>query len=214
MKKIFARCALLALFACSIAFQTSYAAGPKKALVVSFAYNENIGDVSSWGVDALASASLGRSSQNTLDNIHVIVDEISHKRDADAFAIHTAEPYDPNYNVMRRRTSREYSDDARPALRESRVDNLAAYDVVFLVTPIWHGGLPQAIFTFLDANDLSGKELVLTSIHLGSRLGKIPQQLRERYPGIRLADSYTISATARNDEVRRTLGEFLDGLKQ
>ncbi|MBQ9422289.1 MAG: hypothetical protein IJU32_01800 [Pyramidobacter sp.] len=211
MKKILARCALLAFFAGAIATQPVRAVSPKKALVVSFAYNENIGDVSSWDVDALASASLGRPSRNVQDNIRTIVEEVRRKTGADAFAIHTAEPYDSDYNVMRVRTRREHADDARPALRESRVENLAAYDVVYLATPIWHGGLPQAIFTFLDANDLSGKELVLTTIHLGSRFGSIPQQIRERYPGIRLADGYTVSASARNDEVRRTLGAFLDG---
>ena len=82
---------------------------------------------------------------------------------AEVYEIIPAEPYsdeDLNYNVSHCRANQEQNDlDARPAI-DGGVDNLEAYDVIFLGYPIWWGEAPRIISTFLESYDFTGKTIV------------------------------------------------------
>ena len=55
-------------------------------------------------------------------------------------------------------------EDARPALTAA-VEDLDQYDTVFLGYPNWWYGVPMAVLTFLEENDLSGKQVYLFCSH-------------------------------------------------
>lgn len=103
------------------------------------------------------------------------------------FRITPAQPYtsaDLDWNNKQSRSSVEMDDPkARPALK-GKVDNLAAYDVVFLGYPIWWGVAPRIINTFIESHDLKGKKLVPFATSGGSsiseRLGASQNLFRPR----------------------------------
>ena len=190
---------------------TEQSSGAKDALVAYFAYGENIGDTSDMSVDAIASASLGQTS-NTEGNLQLMAQVIQDSKGADVFHIVVEEPYDPEYDVMHDRAIEEQDEDIKPALTD-KVDNIGQYNVVYLGMPVWSGSLPQPVVTFLTENDLSGKTIVPFGIHLGSRFGSMLDQIEDLCPGATLAEGFTIDADTENDEVRSEFEEWLDKLE-
>lgn len=170
-------------------------------------YSENMGDTSGMSVDAITSASVG-PTDNTEGNLQVMAQVIQENTGADVFHIVVSEPYDPEYDVMRERAIDEMDDNTLPALTD-RVENIEQYDVIYLGTPVWGGALPQPVVTFLTENDLSGKTIIPFGIHLGSRFGRMLNQIEELCPEATLAEGFTISASTSNDDVRAEFGEWL-----
>ena len=179
----------------------------EKVLVAYFTYAENIGDTSNMSVDAIASASIGTTA-NTEGNLQVIAETIQQTMDADVFHIVVKEPYDADYATMRNRALNEISNNILPELKET-VENLDQYDVVYLGTPVWSGSLPQPVVSFLTENDLTGKTVIPFGIHLGSRFGKMLEQIEELCPGSTLLDGFTVEAGTDNDEVRAEVIKWL-----
>lgn len=83
----------------------------------------------------------------------------------DLFALEPVEPYtteDLNYSNEDSRVSYEHENpDARQVeLTASTVENWEEYDTIFLGYPIWWGDMPQALYTFLEEYDFSGKTII------------------------------------------------------
>ena len=82
---------------------------------------------------------------------------------ASTYRITPEVPYtdaDLNYGDSDSRTTLEQNDpDARPAI-SGRVEDMDAYDVIFLGYPIWWGQAPKILYTFVESYDLSGKTIV------------------------------------------------------
>ena len=66
---------------------------------------------------------------------------------------------------------------ARPEI-VGNVTNFADYDVVFIGTPNWWADMPMALYTFIDANDWSGKTVAPFVTHEGSGLSSIPSKIK------------------------------------
>ncbi len=100
---------------------------------------------------------------------------------ADLFEIRPAIPYtqaDLNWMDRKSRSSVEMQDpESRPAIA-GKVDNLAAYDTVFLGFPIWWYVAPTIIHTFLESGDFSGKTIIPFATSGGSGLGKTVEVLK------------------------------------
>ena len=76
--------------------------------------------------------------------------EIQAQTGADIFRIETATPYPENYNATVDQGRAELRENARPALKVAKVENLAEYDTVFIGVPNWWSSIPMAVATFLD----------------------------------------------------------------
>ena len=63
------------------------------------------------------------------------------------------------------------------------VENMAAYDVIFLGFPIWYYGAPNIIQTFVGSYDLTGKKLALFATSGGSDMGKTAEKLKPHCKG-------------------------------
>lgn len=181
-----------------------------QTLVAYFAYSENIGDTSDMDVDAITSASLNHDTDNTEGNLQVMAQVIAEETGADVFHILVEEPYDPDYSTMLPVAVQQMENEDWPALQE-KIENLADYDVIYLGTPVWNSSLPPSLHTFFAENDLSGKTIVPFGIHLGSRFGRILDEIEELAPGATVADGFTISADTPNDEAR---SEFITWLAE
>lgn len=82
---------------------------------------------------------------------------------ADLYEITPEEPYtdaDLDYGNSNSRTSIEMNDpNSRPAISGS-VETMEQYEIVFVGYPIWWGGAPHILYTFMESYDWSGKTVI------------------------------------------------------
>lgn len=85
----------------------------------------------------------------------------------DLIKIETVTPYPEDYTETTEIAKQEQTDHARPAISTS-VENIAAYDTIFIGYPIWWGTAPMAVHTFLESYDFTGKTVIPFSTSGGS----------------------------------------------
>ena len=118
-------------------------------------------------------------------NTEHIAEHLQAILDADLYEITPQVPYtsaDLDYTNSSSRSQVEGRDpDARPAISGS-VEDLEAYDVIFLGYPIWNGQAPKIISTFLESYDFSGKTVIPFATSGGSGMGKTEAVLHALCP--------------------------------
>lgn len=140
---------------------------------------------SRWGntdypddVDATTSASIvvdEETRYGTTEYVaHMIADEVG----GDLHRIETVTPYTADFDELRDVNHDEMEQNYLPELKESNLD-LSAYDTVFVGYPVWATGVPQAVLSFLNAYDLSGKTVVPFCTHDGYGAGSSYQTIAE-----------------------------------
>jgi flavodoxin len=104
-------------------------------------------------------------------NTREIANQIHKSVVGDIFEIHTTKRYPDDYEELKKVAQEELATEYKPALKTT-IENIRAYDVVFIGYPIWWGTFPAPVRTFLSEYDLSKKTVVPFCTHLGSRLGR------------------------------------------
>lgn len=144
-------------------------------------------------------------------NTEAVAGTIAEATDADLYEIIPETPYtdaDLNYNDKDSRTSVEMNDgDSRPAISGS-VENMDAYDVIYLGYPIWWGEAPHIIRTFLESYDLSGKTIVPFCTSGGSGVGMSAANLNTFASGAEWLDGHKFNSNVSEDTVK----EWISGL--
>ena len=92
---------------------------------------------------------------------------------------------------------------ARPALA-TQIENLEQYDTIFLGYPNWWGDMPQALYTFLESYDLSGKTIIPFCPHGGSGFSRTQSTIAELQP----------EATVREDGLAISRNDVADSAEQ
>lgn len=87
---------------------------------------------------------------------------------------------------------------SRPALKEPKTD-LSAYDTVYIGFPIWWGVAPHAVNTFIESNDLAGKQLVIFATSGGSGLSPAVHDLQKRYPTLQIVSGKLLNGSVTGD---------------
>lgn len=112
--------------------------------------------------------------------------ELARAEGADLFEIVPEEPYtaaDLDWRDRRSRSSLEERDRTiRPAVA-GRVDDMGAYDTVYVGFPIWWGHEPAIVDTFLESYDLSGKTVAPFATSGGSGAGGADRSVAAACPG-------------------------------
>lgn len=127
-------------------------------------------------VDAVTSASLNIQDGEVLGNAEILARAARETTGGDIFFIEVSEKYPESFDGTSERSSTEQSQDARPELA-AHVENMEQYNTVILVSPTWWGALPQAVLTFLEEYDFSGKTIIPIATSQGSGLGTGPRQI-------------------------------------
>ena len=97
------------------------------------------------------------------------------------------------------RSSVEMKDlNSRPAIA-NHIDNIADYQTVYIGFPIWWYTAPTIINTFIEAHDLSGKNVVLFATSGGSTIDKAAKDLQEKYPEIHFVGSALLNSPSDED---------------
>lgn len=143
-------------------------------LVAYFSWADNA--VIDGEVDAVASPSVTAPG-----NVQQLAQWISERTGGDLFSIQVTEPYSSGWDACLERANQERAEDARPELTAS-VEQLERYDTVFLGYPNWWYGVPMALLSFLEENDLSDKQVYLFCSHGTGGLASSVEQIDEALP--------------------------------
>lgn len=146
----------------------------ERILVAYFSWADNA--VIEGKVDAVASPSVTAPG-----NVAQLASWVSQRTGGNMFSIQVTEPYSSDWDECLERANQERSENARPKLKES-VENIEDYDVVFLGFPNWWYGLPMAVLSFLEENDLSGKQIYLFCSHGTGGLAGTVDEMKEALP--------------------------------
>jgi flavodoxin len=123
----------------------------------------------------------GRIMNLTIGNTEVAAKMIWKMTGSDLFRINPVKEYPSGYDDATEVASQELRQNARPGL-SGHVEQMEDYGVIFLGYPNWWGTMPMAIFTFLEAYDLSGKTIIPFCTHEGSGLGRSERDIRKLCP--------------------------------
>ena len=146
-------------------------------------------------------------------NTAEIADYILENVDADVFEIKATDPYPVSYNETLTRVNRERDNNERPSF-EGKIENLDQYDAVFIGYPIWYGGLPMIMYTFLEEYNLGDKMIIPFSTHGGSGWGSTKSELKTLIPNGSFVDGYSIAGTeARKDTTKEAVKKWLEGIE-
>lgn len=125
-----------------------------------------------------------------------VAKKVSEILDCDIFEIEPVEKYtekDLNWNDKNSRTTLEMEDNSfRPQIKE-RVKDLEKYNKIILLFPVWWYKNPSIINTFLDENNLEGKEIYVIVTSGGSSASSSLENLKNNYSNLNFVDGIKIN---------------------
>lgn len=193
----------------SSALEDSPEAVESSVLIAYFSWAENA--VLEEGVDAMTSPSVSDPG-----NVQQLAGWIQEETGGELFSIQVTDPYPSDWDACLERANEERGQDARPALVEPQVENLEQYDRVFLGYPNWWYGVPMALLTFLEENDLSGKDVYLFCSHGTGGLARSVEIITEAAPEANISDNifdcYEEDAPVSQENIQAWVAEL--GLSQ
>lgn len=146
-----------------------------------------------------ASGNTGRLAKTAADAIGADLHEI--------VPVHKYTSADLNWNDRNSLTTKESNDSkARPAI-ENSVD-LSGYQTVILAYPIWWGMAPKIMYTFVEQNNLSGKNVAILCTSGGSGLGRSGTDLMKSANGANFKGGRQFSSRASSADIKNILTEF------
>ena len=132
---------------------------------------------------------------------------------ADLFEIVPEEPYskaDLNWMDRKSRSTLEMKDrSCRPAIA-SRIEDIDAYDTVFVGFPIWWYREPSIIDTFMESYDLRGKKIIPFATSGTSGLGESSANLQELAPEAQVLEGDRLKAGIKAEKLREWADKYLD----
>ena len=181
---------------------------------ILIAYLSRAGENYNVGVPQAGSASASYAGYIEKGNTAILAETIASATGGDLFAITTVTPYPDDYASMLRVAQEEIDTDARPELAEV-VENMDDYDIIFIGYPIWHGRMPQAIYSFLESYDLTGKTVIPFNTHEGSGQSGTQQVIANALPGSTVLQGLAVrgkTAQEDPDQTQEQVNKWLEGL--
>ena len=160
-------------------------------------------DVDPAGADAVSGASIVVRDGEILGNVEYMAQTIQQAVGGDLLRIETVEEYPLEHEALVDFAAEEQEAGARPALA-TQIENLEQYDTIFLGYPNWWGDMPQALYTFLESYDLSGKTIIPFCPHGGSGFSRTQSTIAELQP----------EATVREDGLALSRNDVADSAEQ
>lgn len=163
------------------------------------------------GVDAVSSASYSEVNGEDKGRMQALAEMIQEETGGDLFSIRTDVVYPADGGELIDYAAQEQDEDARPELT-SHIENLDDYDVIFVGYPNWWGDMPQALYSFFDEYDFSGKTIVPFNSHNGSRFSNTISTIAELEPDATvIEDGFTVNERDVPDAAS-DIAEWVSGL--
>ncbi len=181
------------------------AQGGSKILIAYFTAAENS------GVDAVSSASYTTIAGTAVGRLRAVADMIQESTGGELFSIQTSVVYPADGGELIDYAAEEQDENARPELT-SHIENLDQYDTIFIGFPTWWYDMPQALYSFFDEYDFSGKTIIPFNVHNGSRFSGTIDTIKELEPDATvIEDGFTVSERDVADAAE-DVAEWLNGL--
>ena len=176
-----------------------------KILIAYFTAAENS------GVDAVSSASYTTIGGTAVGRLRAVADMIQENTDGDLFFIQTAVVYPSDGGELIDYAAEEQDENARPELT-SHIEDLDQYGTIFVGFPTWWYDMPQALYSFFDEYDFSGKTIIPFNVHNGSRFSGTIDTIKElELDATVVEDGFTVSERD-VAEASEDVAEWLNGL--
>lgn len=114
-------------------------------------------------------------------NTRIMADFVQELTSSDIVQIETVNAYPSEYRETTKVAKEELNSGYNPPLT-TKVENMDAYDVVFVGSPCWWGTIAPPVISFLSEYNFSGKTVVPFMTHKGSRLGRTMDHVSELCP--------------------------------
>ena len=142
-------------------------------------------------------------------NTKKVAEQINEIIKGDLFEIEPVEKYtdaDLDWSSKTSRSTLEMQDkNFRPPIK-NKVENLNDYQKVVIGFPIWWYTAPSIINTFIEENDLTGKEIYLFCTSGGSPVDKAVENLKNAYPKL----DFKLGKTFRGREDEEEILDWLN----
>ena len=156
-------------------------------LIAYFAAGENS------DVDVVSSASVTTVDGEAKGRLRAVADMIQTQTGGTLFSIQTSVDYPGDGGALIDYAAEEQEEDARPELT-SHIENPDDYDVIFVGYPTWWDDMPQALYSFFDEYDFSGKTIIPFNVHNGSRFSGTIETIQDLEPDAEvITDGFTVS---------------------
>lgn len=176
-----------------------------KILIAYFTAAENS------GVDAVSSASYTTIGGTAVGRLRAVADMIQENTDGDLFSIQTAVVYPSDGGELIDYAAEEQDENARPELT-SHIEDLDQYGTIFVGFPTWWYDMPQALYSFFDEYDFSGKTIIPFNVHNGRRFSGTIDTIKElELDATVVEDGFTVSERD-VAEASEDVAEWLNGL--
>ena len=110
-------------------------------------------------------------------NTEVIAEYIRDIVGADMFKVEPLEPYSADYKKCIEESKERARSHNAPIKKE--VPDISSYEVIYVGSPVYLGGMPEELFTALKGLDYTGKIIRPFVTHEGSGISGVPMQLKK-----------------------------------
>ena len=139
----------------------------------------------------------GEMKYITKGNTEVIAEYIRDITGGDLFKVKPLNPYSANYmdciNEAKARTKNHNA-----PIKEN-IKDISSYDVIYIGSPVYWGGMPEELITALKGLNYTGKIIRPFVTHEGSGLSSIPNQLRTICTGADVLEGLAIVGSQVNN---------------
>ncbi len=109
-------------------------------------------------------------------NTEIVAEYIKDLTNADMFKVEPLNPYSKKYmECIEEAKERTKNHDA--PIKEN-IKDISLYEVIYIGSPIYWGGMPEEMFTALKGIDFTGKTIRVFTTHEGSGLSSVPNQVK------------------------------------
>ena len=133
-----------------------------------------------------------------------VAEKISNCVNGDLFEIVPVDKYteeDLDWTNKESRTTKEMEDkSSRPKIL-NKVDNISEYEKIVLGFPVWWYTAPTIINTFIEENDLTGKEVYVFVTSGGSSFAGSLNDLKRTYPSINFVKGIRFTSNITDEEI-------------
>lgn len=128
-----------------------------------------------------------------LGNTQYVALLIQQMTSGDIFRIEALKPYPKDHRTLVAQAKEEQVKSDRPVIAD-KVENMAAYDTIFVGYPNWWADMPMILYTFLESYDLSNKTIIPFITHGGSGFSNTISTISRLQPKARVVkDGFVVS---------------------
>lgn len=120
----------------------------------------------------------------TKGNTEIIAEYVRDITGADLFKVEPAVPYSKDYNTCIREAQTRVGN---APIKES-IGDITAYEVIYIMSPIYWGTYAPELETALKEVDFTGKTIRIVTTHEGSGLASVPRDVKRICQGANVLD--------------------------